>query len=148
MNCYSTTLMAKLHCNIYSIVVKCCRTFCLHAYFWRLRISQVFFNISSVRSLSPPAMKDSSHLISTFIILFYLLLTLIKIPQHHIYLFSSSSSGYEKHISMWYLCFSFFSGQLTSFINSAPSNISIYVSFSIFLNVFNLNLLLVSACLM
>ena len=33
MNCYSTTLIAKWHCNIYSIVVKYRHAFCLHAYF-------------------------------------------------------------------------------------------------------------------
>ena len=102
MNCYSTTLIAKLHCNIYSIVVKYRHTFCLHVYFFGVSgFHKCFFNISSVRSLSPQAMKDSSHLISTFIVLSSLLLTLVTIPQHHIYLFSSSSSGYEKtHFNM------------------------------------------------
>ena len=118
-----------------------------HNLFWRLRIPQVFFNISYVRSLSPQEMKDSSHLISYFIILSSLLLTLVTIPQHHIYLFSSSSSGYEKHISMRYPCFSLFSGQLNSFIYYAPSHIPICVSFYSSLKAFNLNSLLVAACL-
>ena len=94
MNCYFTTLIAKFHFNIYSIVVKYCRTFCLHAYFFGVSgFHKCFFSISSVRSLSPQAMKYSYHLISTFIILSSLLLTLVTIQQHHIYLFSSSSSG-------------------------------------------------------
>ena len=123
MNCFSTTLIDKLHCNIYSIVVKYCRTFCLHAYCFGVSgFHKYFFNISSVRSLWPQAMKGSSNLISTFIILSSLLLTLVTIPQHHIYLFSSSSSGYKKHISMWYPCFSFFSRQLTSFLYSETSH--------------------------
>ena len=122
MNCYSTTLIAKLHFNIYSIVVKCRRTFCLHAYVFGVSgFHKCFSNISSVRSFSAQEMKYYSHLISTFIILSSLLLTLVTIPQHHIYLFSSSSSGYEKHISIWYPCFSLLSGQLNSLIYSSPS---------------------------
>ena len=97
MNCYSTTLIAKWHCNIYSTVVKYRRTFCLHAYLFSVSgLHKCFFNIFSVRSLSSKVLKDSSHLIYTFIIFSSLLLTLVTIPQHHIYLFSSSSSGYKK----------------------------------------------------
>ena len=96
MNCYSTTLISKLHFNIYSIVVKYRRTFCLHAYFFGVSgLHKCFFNISSVRSLSTQAMEDYSHIIFTFIIFSSLLLTLVTIPQHHIYLFSLSSSGYK-----------------------------------------------------
>ena len=118
MNCYSTTLIAKFYCNIYSFVVKYHRTFCLHAHCFGVSgFHKCFFDISSVRSLSPQAMKDSSHLIYTFIILSSLLLTLVTIPQHHIYLFSSSSLGYEKHISMWYPWSMFWSWYVVIYIN-------------------------------
>ena len=68
----------------------------------------MFFNISSIFSLSPHATNCSSHLISTFITLSSLLFTLSTIPQHHINLLFSKSSGYEKHISILYPFLNFF----------------------------------------
>ena len=57
MKCYSNTLIAKLHFNIYLIVVKCRRTFCLHAYFFGVSrfhkcfsISPFFFTLLGVSS--------------------------------------------------------------------------------------------------
>ena len=94
---------------IYSIVLKYSCTSCLHAPFLGvLGFHKCFFNISSILSLSPHATKFSSHLMSTFITLPSLVFNISTTPQHHMNLFSSTSSGYEKHISILYPLFNFY----------------------------------------
>ena len=93
---------------IYSIVLKYSRTSCLHAPLLSvLGFHKRFFNISSIFSLSPHASNFSSHLMYTFITLSYLIITHSTTLQHHMNLFYSTSSGYEKHISNLYPFFNF-----------------------------------------
>ena len=97
---------------IYSIVLKYSCTSCLQAPFLGvLGFHKLFFNISSIFSLSPHATNYSSHLMSNFITMSSLVFILSTTTQHHMNLLSSTSSGYEKHMSI--LC-SFFNFSLAS----------------------------------
>ena len=148
MNCYYTTLIAKLHCNIYSIVVKYRRTFCLQAYFFGVSGFHKCFSISPLLD----HFTTSNEVFFLFIMYFYHLVVPSLDSRNnstapHIPILLVLIRIWKKHISMWYPCFSFFSGQLTSFIYSAQYHIPICVSFSCSLKAFNLRLLSVAACL-
>ena len=94
---------------IYSIVFKYSHTSCLQAPFLGvIGFHKYFLNIYSILSLSSHATNCLFHLMSSFITLSYLVLNISTTPQHHMNLFSPTSSRYEKTFQFCIL-FSIFS---------------------------------------